>query len=193
MVELQIRENEPALLESAVKGEMDKAIRHFEKELLNIRTGRASVSMLDGIKAECYGQMMDLREIATLAAPEANLITIQPWDLSNIPAIEKAIYSSDLGLTPLNDGKLIRLQLPKMTTARRDELVKLLGKKTEDCRITIRNIRKEFHNLIRDAEKKGEISEDFAKRLSESLQKITDSYIEKANKLSEKKATSLRI
>lgn len=169
-------ENEVKGFEAAVKEEMMVAVKHFEKELVSIRTGRASASILDHVKVECYGQMMSLKELATVATPDARLITIQPWDKSSIVAIEKAIQNSDIGITPANDGTVIRLQLPMMSSDRRDELVKILGKKTEESRISIRNVRKEFHNQIREAEKKSTISEDFARRLSDILQKTTDSF-----------------
>jgi len=171
---------------------MEKPIKHFEKELIAIRTGRASTSLVESIKVECYDQLMPLKDIATLAAPDARLITIQPWDKSVIPNVEKAIFSSDLGMTPVNDGTLIRLQLPQMSAARREELVKVLSKKTEECRVGVRTIRKDFHNEVRDAEKKHIVSEDFAKRLSDLLQKITDQFIAKADQMGEKKAAELR-
>jgi ribosome recycling factor len=134
---------------------------------------------------------MPLNQVASLAAPDSRLLTIQPWDKSIMINIEKAISASDLGVSPTNDGNIIRIQLPQMTAARRDELTKVLGKKTEECRVSIRNVRKDFHNEVRDAEKKHIISEDFAKKLSDLLQKITDQYIAKTDQLSEKKTTEL--
>ena len=178
--------------EQTIKIEMEKPIKHYEKELSAIRTGRASTTLVENIKVECYGQNMSLRELATIAAPDARLITIQPWDKSIIGAIEKALLSSDVGITPVNDGTIIRLQLPIMSEARRDELHKILGKKTEECKIGIRNIRKEYHNQVRDAEKKRVISEDFAKRLSDLLQKITDNFINKTDELHERKAQEIK-
>ncbi|MCK4651043.1 ribosome recycling factor [Candidatus Babeliales bacterium] len=178
--------------EESAKKEMEKPIKHFEKELSAIRTGRASTALVENLKVECYGQMMSLRELATLSSPEARLITIQPWDKSIIGDIEKAILASDVGITPVNDGKIIRLQLPQMSEARREDLKKILGKKTEECRIGVRNIRKDFHNQLRDAEKARGISEDFAKRLNDLLQKITDSFIKNADELYEKKANEIK-
>ncbi len=192
MEEIAFIEGDSKSIETLTKAEMDKALKHFEKELLAIRTGRANVSMLEGLKVECYGQLMGLRELATLAAPDARLLTIQPWDPSIIGDIEKALQSSDLGVTPANDGKIIRIQLPQMSTTRREELVKILGKKVEECRVAIRNTRKDIHNEIRDADKKHIISEDFAEKLSTLLQKITDEFIKKADDLYEKKAGELR-
>jgi ribosome recycling factor len=192
MEEIAFIEGDSKSIETLAKAEMDRAIKHFEKELLAIRTGRASTAILEGIKVECYGQIMGLKELATLAAPDARLLTIQPWDPSIIGDIEKALQSSDLGVSPANDGKIIRVQLPQMSSARREELVKTLGKKVEECRVAIRNSRKDIHNEIRDADKKHIISEDFAEKLSDLLQKVTDDFIKKADSLYEKKAGELR-
>lgn len=192
MEEIAFIEGDSKSIETLAKQEMDKAIKHFEKELLAIRTGRASTAMLEGLKVECYGQLMGLRELATLAAPDARLLTIQPWDPSIIGDIEKALQTSDLGVSPSNDGKVIRIQLPQMSATRREELVKILGKKVEECRIAIRNSRKDILNEIRDADKKHIISEDFAEKLSTLLQKVTDEFIKKADVMYEKKAGELR-
>lgn len=184
-------EGDPREFEQALREEMLSPIKHFEKELTSIRTGRATTLLLDPIKVDCYGQKMSLKEVATLATPDARLITIQPWDKGNIAAIEKAIRESDLGINPINDGTVIRLQFPMISTERREELVKLLGKKTEEGKIGVRNVRKEFHNELRDTEKKKLISEDFAKRLNDLLQKITDEFIAKVDQLNAKKEKEL--
>ena len=178
--------------ENSVNEEMQAPIKHFEKELAAIRTGRASTALVDNIKAEVYGQLMPLKELATIAAPEARLLTIQPWDKSIVAEIEKALLNSDIGVTPASDGNIIRLQLPMVSTERREELIKQLGKKTEECRIGIRNVRKEYHNQIRDAEREKHVSEDFARKLTDVLQKITDLSIKKAEELGNKKAHDLR-
>lgn len=191
MKNIAFREGETHEIEQLIKQEMDKAIKHFEKELLAIRTGRASVKLLDHIMVDCYGSMMALKELATLSAPESRLLTIQPWDTSLIGAIEKALMTSDIGVTPVNDGALIRLQLPQMSTARRDEMVKILGKKAEECKVAVRNVRKDFHNEMRDAEKKKIISQDFARKLVDLLQKHTDLFIEKTEELENKKTQEL--
>ena len=130
---------------------------------------------------------MPLKALAAIAAPEARLITIQPWDDTIIPHIEKAVKESDLGVTPANDGKFIRINLPEMSSTRRDELVKILGKKTEDARIAIRNIRKDFNNLIRDGKKDKVISNDFFNRLETVIQKVTDDSIKQIEVLGAKK------
>jgi ribosome recycling factor len=192
MEEIIFQEGDSKSFETLVKSHMEKPLKHFEKELAAIRTGRASTSLVEGLRVECYGQFMPLKDLATIAAPDARLITIQPWDKSAIADIEKAITQSDLGLTPANDGAIIRLQLPQMSSSRRDELVKLLGKKTEECKVNVRNVRKDFHNAVRDAEKKKTVSEDFAKRLSDLLQKITDQNIEKVDQIESKKENELK-
>jgi len=190
-IEIAFQEGDLKSFEKLLKEHMDKPLKHFEKELLGIRTGRATVALLENIKVDAYGQLMGLKELATLAAPDARLLTIQPWDKSVIGEIEKAIQVSDLGASPVNDGTIIRIQLPQMSSSRRDELLKLLGKKTEECRVSIRNVRKDFHNEVRDAEKKRIVSEDFAQKLSEHMQKITDEFIKKADQLHDKKAAEI--
>jgi ribosome recycling factor len=168
--------------------EMTKAIKHLENELVKIRTGRAHTSLVEDLPVAAYGQMpVPLKNLAVLAAPDVRLITIQPWDKNLIGDIERAIKASDVGLTPINDGDMIRLRLPEMSSTRRDELVKILGKKVEECRVAIRNIRKDFNNFIRDAKKDKVISENFFNRLSDVLQKVTDTFIEKAEQLATKK------
>ncbi len=192
MEEIAFQEGDSRSFETLLKQEMEKPIKHFEKELSSIRTGRASTAMVEDVKVECYGSLMPIKELATIAAPESRLLTIQPWDKTVINDIEKALQACDLGCSPVNDGNLIRIQLPQMSSDRREELVKLLGKKTEECRVGVRNVRKDFHNEVRDAHKKKIISEDFAKKLNEVLQKITDSFIARANNLHDKKAGEVR-
>ncbi len=194
MKQIVLVENNTKDFEKAMDEEMNKAIKHFEGELIKIRTNRAHTSMVENIPVSVYGeQAMPLKNMAALSAPEPKLIVIQPWDLGIIADIEKALQESDLGVTPINDGKLIRIQLPDITTSRRDELIKLLHKKLEDCKVAARNIRKDFNNLIRDAKKDKEISENFANRLEDLLQKITDKYTAQAQKLSDTKEKDLKI
>lgn len=188
MIELTLIENEPKPFEQAMNSEMDKAIKHFEGELIKIRTGRAHTSMIEDIQVSCYGMPpAPLKGLAALAAPEVRLLTIQPWDPGIIEDIERAINASDLGVAPVNDGKIIRLRLPEVSSDRRQELIKVLHKKAEDSRISIRNTRKDFHNLIRDAKKDKTISDDFFNRLSDILQKITNEFINKVDGMTEKK------
>jgi len=191
MIEIAFQEGDSKSFEKLLREHMDRPIKHYEKELASLRTGRATVALLENIKVDAYGQMMGLRELATLGAPDARLLTIQPWDKSVINEIEKAVLASDIGASPTNDGTIIRIQLPQMSASRRDELVKLLGKKTEECKVSVRNIRKDFHNEVRDADKKHIISEDFAEKLSQLLQKVTDQFIEKADQMHEKKTAEI--
>jgi len=192
MEDIAFQEGDSKSFEQLLKKEMEKPIKHYEIELTKIRTGRANTALIEGLKVETYGQFMTLKEIATLSAPESRLLTIQPWDAGNIEAIERAISNSDLGVSPQSDGTIIRIQLPQMSTDRRDELVKQLGKKTEECKINVRNVRKEFHNEIRDADKKKIVSQDFAKKLMEVMQKATDSFIKKADDMHSKKEGALK-
>ncbi len=156
---------------------MNKSIDSLKNEFKKVRTGRASLSILDGIRVEYYGTMTPLNQMASLSIPESRLITIQPWDVSVIKDIEKAILKSDLGLTPSNDGKLIRISIPPLTEERRKELVKVIHKKGEEHRVTVRNIRRDSNELLKEFKKNGEISEDDAFRAQDQVQKITDEHI----------------
>lgn len=178
--------------EKEVEIEMEKQILHFEKELLKIRTGRANSAMVEDIKVECYGNLTPLKGVASITIPDATMIIIQPWDKSVITEIEKALSNSDLGINPINDGNVIRIQLPHMSAARRDELVKVLHQKLESCKVAVRNVRKEVQNLIRENEKSKKISEDFSKRLLDVLQKITDRFIDTSDKVALKKEQEIK-
>ena len=156
---------------------MDKSIDSLINEFKRVRTGRASPSLLDGIRVEYYGTMTPLNQMASLSAPESRLITIQPWDVSVIKDIEKAILKSDLGLTPSNDGKLIRISIPPLTEEGRKQLVKVIYKKSEEHRVAVRNIRRDSNDLLKGLKKDSEISEDDAFRAQDQVQKITDKYI----------------
>ncbi len=156
---------------------MEKSIDSLKNEFKKVRTGRASLSILDGIRVEYYGTMTPLNQMASLSIPESRLITIQPWDISVIKDIEKAILKSDLGLTPSNDGKLIRISIPPLTEERRKELAKVVHKKSEDHRVAVRNIRRDSNELLKGLKKDGEISEDDAFRAQDQVQKITDNHI----------------
>jgi len=180
------------VFEKAIETEMDPHIKHFEKELLKLRTGRAHTSLIEDLKVNCYGTMMSLKDIAALSAPDVQLLVIQPWDKDVMPEIEKTITASDLGMTPLNDGTVIRLQIPRMSSSRRDDLAKILSKRLEECKIAIRNVRKDIHNAIRDAEKTKKISEDWSKRLQDILQKIVDKTIDLSDALAKKKEDEIK-
>ncbi len=192
MIELKLTDSNIKEFETALQSEMDKAVKHFERELITIRTGRAHPALVESIKVNCYDTLRGLKEIALISAPEARMLVIEPWDKSLIPEIEKAISNSDLGITPFNDGNLIRLRLPEISTSRRDELVKILHKKLEEARISIRNVRKDFHNLVRDTEKSKKISEDHGRRLADVLQKITDKFILVVEQMAQKKENEIK-
>jgi len=188
MIELTLVENDSKAFEKAMQDEMSKAMKHFEGELLKIRTGRAHTSLVEDVQVSCYGAApMPLKNLASITAPESRLIIIQPWDAGIIADIERAIRASELGVSPLNDGAIIRIQLPEMSSTRREELIKILGKKVEESRVAIRNVRKDFNNIIRDAKKDKIISENFVSRLSDLLEKITGSFIDKVEQLAKKK------
>ena|SRR3990167_4178831 len=178
--------------EQAIKPEMDKAIKHFEHEISKLRTGRASTALVEDLKVLSYGALMPLKEIAAISTPDVRLIVIQPWDKSIIAEIEKTIQNSDLGINPLNDGTIIRLQLPQMSAERREELTKVLSKKEEESKIIVRNVRKDFQTIIRDAEKKKVVSEDISKKLQTALQKQTDNFIANIETISKKKAVEIK-
>lgn len=169
------------------KEKMDKAIESVKARFAAIRAGRANVSMLDGVKVEQYGQLMPLNQIGTVSAPEARMLVIDTWDKSLIPVIEKAIMVSNLGLTPNNDGKVIRLMIPELTADRRKEYVKLAKSEAENGKVAVRNIRKDANNHLRKLEKDGEITEDDLKRFEDDVQKVTDGHIKTIDELLAKK------
>jgi ribosome recycling factor len=155
------------------KENMHKSIEALKRELNRVRTGRASLSILDGIKVDYYGTPTKLNQMATLAVPESRQISIQPWDVTVIKEIEKAILKSDLGLTPTSDGKIIRISIPPLT-----ELVKVIHKMCEDHKVSVRNVRREANELLKSLKKDGDISEDAAFKSQEEVQKITDEHIQ---------------
>ena len=159
------------------KESMSKSIEALKRELKRVRTGRASLSILDGIKVDYYGTQTPINQMATLAVPDSRLITIQPWDVSAIKDIEKAILKSDLGLTPANDGKILRISIPPLTEERRKELVKVVHKMCEDHKISVRNVRRDSNEMLKSLKKDGDISEDEAFKAQDEVQKITDEHI----------------
>jgi ribosome recycling factor len=179
----------PALKDNYVqlKARMDKAVEDFRKEMTSTRTGRASVHMLDGVLVEAYGSQMPLNQLANVSAPEPQLITVQPWDVSQIGAIEKAIRSGDLGLNPMNDGKLVRVPVPALTEDRRKEMVKHLNKVLEEHRTAVRNIRRDGNDSIKKAMKDKKITEDEERGAMEHLQKLTDEEIRKMEEMAKGK------
>ncbi len=166
------------------KDRMNKVIANLEKDFRRLRTGRASVSLVDGIRVDYYGASTPLNQLATLSVPEPRLILIQPWDQSAIGEVEKAILKSELGLTPMNDGKMIRINIPPLTEERRRDLVKLVKKMAEEAKVAVRNVRRDANEMIKDLKKEKEISEDDAFKGQEEVQKITDDFIKKVDELS---------
>lgn len=160
---------------------MHGAIEALHAEFKQLRTGRASLSMLDGVTVQAYGSEMPLNQVATLAVPEPSLITAQPWDKSMIPAIEKAIRSADLGFNPASDGKVVRVPVPPLTEERRKELVKKAHTMAEEVRTAIRQVRRDGNDKLKKLAKDHQISEDDEKRGHDEIQKLTDKYIEQVN------------
>jgi len=169
------------LIFEELKEGMEKAIGALEKSFSKVRTGRASLSLLDGIRVEYYGTLTPLNQVASLSTPESRLIVISPWDSSVLGAIEKAIQKSDLGLMPSNDGKLIRLAIPVLTEERRKELVKVVRKMAEECKVKQRNARRDANEQLKALKKDNEISEDELYNLQAEVQQATDRYIEKTD------------
>ncbi len=169
------------------EGKMQKAIDTLVREFAGVRTGRATTALLEGIRVEYYNTLTPLNQVATLSVPDSKTLLVQPWDATLLPKIEKAIQKSDLGLTPMNDGKLIRLSLPPLTEERRRHLAKLVGKLAEETRVAVRNVRREAKDRLRAQEKEKQISEDDAKRGEAELQKLTDRFIQKVEELLKRK------
>lgn len=166
---------------------MKGAVRSLEEDLGGIRTGRASPALVERLQVEYYGSPTPLMQLATISAPEPRLLTIRPFDQGSIRDIERAIQASDLGLTPSNDGKLIRLSIPPLTEERRHDLVKIVRGRTEEARVAVRNVRRDIHNDLREFEREKLISEDELGRAETELQRLTDEYVEQVNQAAEKK------
>jgi ribosome recycling factor len=172
---------------SEMRQKMNKTTEALERDFKRIRTGRASTALLEGIKVDCYDTQMPIEQVASIAAPESRLITIQPWDLSIIGDIEKAILKSELGLTPANDGKIIRISIPPLTEERRKELAKLAKKMAEENRISVRNLRREANEMFKELKTEKEISEDEFFKSQDDVQKITDQFIKKIDEITSRK------
>jgi ribosome recycling factor len=182
-------------VEANLKARMDKALSDLQHEMAAIRTGRASLGILDHIRVDYYGTPTPLNQVANLHVPEPSLITIQPWDVSQIGPIEKAIRISDLGLNPANDGKIIRLPIPPLTEERRKELVKKLHGAAEHHRVSVRNIRREGNEAVKKLLKDKKVTEDDDKRAHDEIQRLTDAYmvrIDDAVKTKEKEILEIR-
>ncbi len=172
---------------SELRQKMNKAVDALKKDFLKIRTGRASTALLDGIKVDCYDTQMPIDQVATISAPESRLITIQPWDQTIMRSVEKSILKSELGLTPMNDGKIIRISIPPLTEERRKELAKLAKKMAEENKISIRNFRREANEMLKELKAEKEISEDELFRSQDDVQKITDEFIKKVDETTAQK------
>lgn len=156
---------------------MEKAVASLTRDFAKLRTGRASAALVEGIKAEYYGTPTPVSQMASVAVPDSRTLTIQPWDKGGMAAIEKAILKSDLGLTPVNDGKIIRISIPPLTEERRRDLVKIARKYGEDAKIALRNVRRDANESLKKAEKDKEITEDELKRTTDAVQKLTDRFV----------------
>ncbi len=172
---------------NAAKKGMEKSIEAQKKELQRVRTGRASVSLLDEVMVDYYGTPTPLNQIGTLAVPEARLITIQPWEKNLIPEIERAIFKADLGLNPASDGQLVRINIPPLTEERRKEMVKLVKRMAEETKVAIRNARRDANEALKKLQKDKEITEDDQKRGEKEVQELTDQFVKLADEVVEHK------
>jgi ribosome recycling factor len=170
---------------------MDKSVESAAHEFNTVRTGRASAALLDRIQVDYYGTMTPLQQLATINVPEARLITVQPYDPSSIKAIERAILESDLGLTPSNDGKLIRLPIPQLTEERRKELVKVVRHLAEEGRVAVRNVRRDVMHDLKELVKNGDVGDDEERRAEERVQKLTDDHVAKIEDLLKRKEAEI--
>jgi len=166
---------------------MQASIEALKKKFASVRTGRASLSLLDGLTVDYYGTPTPIQQLASLSIPDSRQISIQPWEQKIIPEIEKAIMKSDLGLTPMNDGKLIRINIPTLTEERRKQLVKVVKKEAEDAKVAVRNVRRDVNEELKKLEKEKHVSEDEIKKEHDEVQKITDSFVKKVDELLEHK------
>jgi ribosome recycling factor len=171
------------LIFSGMKDDMDKSLKFLEKSFSKLRTGRASLALLDGIKVEYYGVPTPINQVASLSVPESRLIQISPWDTTVIPNIEKAIQKSELGLNPINDGKIVRINIPVLTEERRKDLVKVVKKMAEEGKVKLRNLRRDANEELKKLKKDGDIAEDELFKYQADVQKVTDDYIEKTDKV----------
>jgi ribosome recycling factor len=174
-------------METRMQAALDLLVREFA----GVRTGRANVALLDPIRVEAYGAVQPINQLATASAPDPKTIVIQVWDAKLMPAVEKAILKSDLGLTPANDGKVIRLTIPALTEERRKQLAKTVGKLAEDARVSVRNVRREANDKLKGMAKDKKVSQDEERRGHDQIQKTTDRFIGKVDELAKKKETEI--
>ncbi len=176
---------------SEMRQKMENTVASLDREFKKMRTGRASTSILEGIKVECYGTQMRLNQIASLSSPESRLLTIQPWDQSIIGDIEKSILKSGIGLTPMNDGKLIRISIPPLTEERRKELAKMAKKMAEESKVFVRNHRRDSNEMLKELKNEGEISEDEMYKYQDKVQETTDEFIKKIDEIRKEKENEI--
>jgi len=176
-----------AAIRQAVTGKMESALEHLKRDLAGLRTGRASVALLDNIRVDYYGTMTPLKQVANLSTPEARLLTIQPWEPQLIKEIEKALATSGLGVTPSNDGKMIRVPLPPLTEERRKELTKICKKHGEETKILVRGFRRDANEELKKLQKDAKLTEDDLRKAEADVQKLTDQYTQKIDDVIKKK------
>ncbi|MDX8365095.1 ribosome recycling factor [Cytobacillus sp. IB215665] len=176
---------------NSVKSKMEKAIQAFSRELATVRAGRANPSLLDKVTVDYYGAPTPVNQLATVTVPEARMLTIQPYDKSSLGDIEKAILKADLGLTPSNDGSIIRITIPALTEERRRELTKVVRKYGEEAKVAVRNVRRDGNDELKKLEKNSEITEDELRGLTEDIQKITDDHIKKIDQVAKEKEAEI--
>ena len=177
----------PAAIRQKATEKMEAALEHLKHDLAGLRTGRASVALLDGIRVDYYGTMTPLKQVANLSTPEARLITVQPWEPQLIKEIEKAISASGLGITPSNDGKVIRIPIPPLTEERRKELTKICKKHGEDTKVHVRGFRRDANEELKKLQKDAKLTEDELRKGETEIQKLTDQYIQKIDDVIKKK------
>jgi ribosome recycling factor len=177
----------PSATKQKVIGRMEAALEHLKVELGGIRSGRASLTLLDGIKVDYYGTPTPLKQVATLAVPESRLLTVQPWEPPLIKEIERALLASGLGLTPSNDGKMIRIPIPPLSEERRRELIKLCKKHGEETKVHLRNIRREGNEEFKRLQKESKLTEDDLRKAEAEVQKLTDQHVQKVDQILQKK------
>jgi len=177
----------PSATKQKVIGRMEAALEHLKVELGGIRSGRASLTLLDGIKVDYYGTPTPLKQVATLAVPESRLLTVQPWEPPLIKEIERALLASGLGLTPSNDGKMIRIPIPPLSEERRRELIKLCKKHGEETKVHLRNIRREGNEELKRLQKESKLTEDDLRKAETEVQKLTDQHVQKVDQILQKK------
>ena len=177
----------PSATKQKVIGRMEAALEHLKVELGGIRSGRASLTLLDGIKVDYYGTPTPLKQVATLAVPESRLLTVQPWEPPLLKEIERALLASGLGLTPSNDGKMIRIPIPPLSEERRRELIKLCKKHGEETKVHLRNIRREGNEELKRLQKESKLTEDDLRKAEAEVQKLTDQHVQKVDQILQKK------